>query len=130
MPPAKLTRAMRDALAVYGYLLLGAQKTGKAHAVFKGMRVLFPNDPHVAKSLALTSLAAGEATKALALAEEERPGASDDDALALDIVRGKALFALGRPDEAQRVFERVLVRRAAASPIAPAVSTPSGGKRS
>ena len=94
----KLRRDARDALAVYGYLLLSAQQTAKAHAVFKGMRVLFPDDAHVAKSLAMTSRATGDAAAALALADE---------------ARGKALFALGRAEEARAALGQSLARRAA-----------------
>ena len=53
----RIRRDARDALAVYGYLLLSARQFVKAHAVFKGMRVLFTDDSHVTKSLAMTSLA-------------------------------------------------------------------------
>jgi len=109
----KLRRDVRDALAVYGYLLLAAGQKEKAHAVFKGMRVLFPDDAHVAKSLAVTSLAAGDPQSALALADEARGRGSDEDAAALDAVRGKALYALGRLDEARTALGQSLARRAA-----------------
>jgi predicted Zn-dependent protease len=108
----KLRRDARDALAVYGYLLLSAQQTAKAHAVFKGMRVLFPDDPHVTKSLAMTSLATGDAAAALALADEVRGKAGEDDLAAIDALRGKALFALGRADEARAALGQSLTRRA------------------
>ena len=109
----KLRRDVRDALAVYGYLLLSAGKMEKAHAVFRGMRVLFPDDAHVAKSLAMTSLAAGDAQSALALADEARGKGSDEEVAALDAVRGKALYALGRFDEARTALGQSLARRAA-----------------
>ena len=108
----KLRRDARDALAVYGYLLLSAQQTEKAHAVFKGMHVLFPDDAHVAKSLAMTSLATGDAAAALALADEVRKAAGENDLAAIDALRGKALFALGRADEARTALGQSLARRA------------------
>jgi predicted Zn-dependent protease len=109
----RIRRDVRDALAVYGYLLLSAQQAAKAHAVFKGMHVLMPDDLHVTKSLAMTSLATGDAAAALALADEARAKASDEDLAALDALRGKALFALGRADEARAALGQSLARRAA-----------------
>lgn len=111
----RLRRDARDALAVYGYLLLQARQMEKAHAVFKGMRVLFPDDLHVAKSLAMTSLAIGDPTAALALADEAHVTAPPEDAAALDAVRSKALYALGRVDEARTALSRSLTRRAEAT---------------
>jgi hypothetical protein len=106
---------VRDALAIYGYLLLSARKIGKAHALFKGMRVLFPEDVHIAKSLALTALASGDAEAAVAIAEQARGAAKGDDALLLDVVRGKAMYALGRSDEARHLLESALSNRTRAS---------------
>ena len=109
----RIRRDVRDALAVYGYLLLSAQQSARAHAVFKGMHVLLPDDVHVTKSLAMTSLATGDAAAALALADEARTKAAEDDLAAIDALRGKALFALGRTDEARAALGQSLARRAA-----------------
>ena len=79
------------------------------------MRVLFPDDLQVIKSLAVTSLAAGDAEGALALADELRAKAGAEDMAALDAVRGKALFALGRVDEARGALTRSLTLRATAA---------------
>jgi tetratricopeptide (TPR) repeat protein len=111
----RIRRDVRDALAVYGYMLLSAQQMEKAHAVFKGMRVLLPDDAHVAKSLAVTTLAAGDAAAALALVDEARKAAGDEELAALDALRGKALFALGRADEARAALGQSLARRAGRS---------------
>jgi predicted Zn-dependent protease len=108
---AQPTREVRDSLAVYGYQLLQARQTAKAHTVFRGMKVMFPNDVYVAKSLCITSLALGDAEGALTLAEALRPTANDDDVDALDVVRGKALARLGRADEARMVLEGALRHR-------------------
>ena len=118
----RIRRDVRDALAVYGYLLLSAQQMEKAHAVFKGMRVLLPDDAHVAKSLAMTTLAAGDAAAALALADEARANAGDDELAALDALRGKALFALGRADEARAALGQSLARRAGRSDGTPSTN--------
>jgi predicted Zn-dependent protease len=117
-------RDMRDALAVYGYALLSARHTAKAHDVFRGMRALYPDDTYVAKCLAVTSLAMGDAAGALALADRTRPIAAGDDRLTLDFVRGKALFALGRPDEARASLGRVLAHYAATA----ATPAPTNGR--
>ena len=111
--PPRNTTDVRDALAVYGYLLLTAQQTAKAHAVFKGMHVMFPDDVHVTKSLALTSLATGDPQAAVTLAESVRAAVSEEERMALDVVRGKALHALGRPDEARQLLEAALTARRA-----------------
>ena len=126
MPLPKLRREVRDALAVYGHLLLSAQQAAKAHALFKGMRVLFPDDSHVAKSLAVTSLATGDAQGALALVDTVRAEASAEDMAALDTVRGKALFALGRVDEARAALTEGLARRMA--PTRPPATPRTNGK--
>jgi Flp pilus assembly protein TadD len=96
---------------MYGYLLLAARKTEKAHALFRGMRVLLPGDVHVAKCLAMTALATGDAKGAVAIAEQLRGTAQGDDAVVLDVVCGKALYALGRVDEARRLLETALSSR-------------------
>ena len=115
-------RDMRDALALYGYVLLAARHTAKAHAVFRGMHALFPADTHAAKCLAVTSLATGDAAGALALADRTRDSAAGDDLMTLDFVRGKALFALGRGEEARSSLTRVLEEYAGATvPAARAV---------
>jgi predicted Zn-dependent protease len=118
----RIRRDVRDALAVYGYMLLSAQQMEKAHAVFKGMRVLLPDDTHVAKSLAVTTLAAGDAAAALALVDEARKAAGDEELAALDALRGKALFALGRADEAQAALGQSLARRAGRSSGTPSTN--------
>lgn len=118
----RIRRDVRDALAVYGYLLLSTQQMEKAHAVFKGMRVLLPDDAHVAKSLAVTTLAAGDAAAALALVDEARKAAGDDELAALDALRGKALFALGRADEARAALGQSLARRAGRSDGTPSLN--------
>lgn len=112
---------MRDALAVYGHILLTSRKMAEAHAVFRGMQVLFPDDLHVAKSLAVTALRTGDAQSAVTIAEQARGRAEGDDALMLDLVRGKALHALGRADEARRLLEAALSRRDA-RPVAGAAA--------
>lgn len=108
----RIRRDVRDALAVYGHLLLSGRQVEKAHALFKGMRVLLPEDIHVVKSLAMTSLATGDAAAALALADEVRGKVGEQELAAVDALRGKALFALGRTDEARAALGQSLARRA------------------
>jgi hypothetical protein len=60
----------------------------------------------------MTSLATGDAAAALALADGLRGTAADSDLAALDALRGKALFALGRADEARAALGQSLARRA------------------
>lgn len=115
MPPPRLTREMRDALAVYGHLLLTARQVDKAHALFEGMRELFPDDAYVTRNLAVTTLASGDAALALALADEARDAGTPDEAAAMDILRSKALFALGRNDEARASLDRALAWRSGAA---------------
>jgi predicted Zn-dependent protease len=123
MAPPKLTRDVRDALALYGYVLLSARHTEKAHAVFQGMHALFPDDTHVTKCLAVTSLATGNAEAAAALVDGIRGAVSADDRQTLDFVRGKAMFALGRAGEARTSLTRALTQRSA-SPATGAGSRP------
>jgi predicted Zn-dependent protease len=111
MPPPRLTREMRDALAIYGHLLQTARQVEKAHALFVGMRELFPGDAYVTRNLAFTTLAAGDAAAALALADEARAAGTPDEAAAMDILRSKALLALGRLDEARASLGRALAWR-------------------
>lgn len=115
MPPPRLTREMRDALAVYGHLLLTAQQVDRAHALFEGMRELFPGDAHVTRNLAVTTLAVGDAAAALVLADEARAAGTPDEAAAMDILRSKALLALGRVEEARASLDRALAWRSGAA---------------
>jgi predicted Zn-dependent protease len=105
-------RDVRDALAVYGHLLLDAQQVTKAHAVFEGMAVLFPDDALVSRSLAVTSLALGRPQVAVEHALRARDGATGVEAVAIDVVRARALAALGRQDEARSVMAAALTARA------------------
>jgi predicted Zn-dependent protease len=105
---------MRDALAIYGHVLLSAKQVEKAHALFAGMRELFPGDAFVTRNLAFTSLASGDANAALALADEARAVGTPAEAAAMDILRSKALLALGRSDEARASLGRALDWRTAA----------------
>jgi hypothetical protein len=57
----------------------------------------------------------------LALADEARATADAEDLAALDALRGKALFALGRLDEARNALTRSLTLRATTT----AAATPS-----
>jgi hypothetical protein len=76
------------------------------------MSVLFPEDRHVSISLAVASLALGASADALTLADGLMAGASADEQRILDFVRGKALFAAGRGEEARAAFLRGLAPRA------------------
>jgi predicted Zn-dependent protease len=108
---------MRDALAVYGHLLLSCRQFAKAHAVFKGMAVLFPDDALVVRSLGMTSLALGQPEAALTYATRAKSGSAEEEAVAVELVRARALAALGRESEARAAMGEVLVARSNSRPI-------------
>lgn len=108
----KLSEQSKDALGVLAFLLLNGRKVDKAHAIFQGLHLLFPEDTQVTKSLALTSYATGDPETALRHVEASRPHAeTPEDLLALDILRGQALYAVGREAEARELLNAVLERR-------------------
>ena len=117
MPPPKVDRTMRDALAVYGHLLFTCRQFAKAHAVFKGMAVLFPDDALVVRSLSVTSLALGQPDAALAYATRARNGSAEEEAVAAGLVRAHALAALGRESEARSAMSEVLAARSNRRPV-------------
>ncbi|MBV8190018.1 MAG: hypothetical protein JO339_22435 [Alphaproteobacteria bacterium] len=117
MPLPKVDRVMRDALAVYGHLLFECRQVAKAHAVFRGMAVLFPDDALVARSLGVTSLALGQPDLALAQATRARNGSIGDDAVAVEFVRARALSALGREREARAAMSTALAARSSRRPV-------------
>jgi hypothetical protein len=117
MPPPKVDRAVRDALAVYGHLLFTCRQFTKAHALFKGMAILFPDDALVVRSLAVTSLALGRPDAALAYATKARNESAEEEAVAVELVRAHALAALGRDSEAKAAMSKVLVARSGGPPV-------------
>lgn len=109
----KLSEQSKDALGVLAFLLLNGRKVDKAHAIFQGLHLLFPDDAHVTKSLALTSYAMGEPETALRYVEASRPHVeTPEEHLALDILRGQVLHALGREAEARDLLNATLEQRA------------------
>lgn len=108
----KQSAEVRDALVVYGYALVASRRYEAARALYSGMSVLFPEDRYVSVSLAVASLACGASADALALADDLMASASAEERSILDFVRGKALFAAGRGEEARDAFLRGLAPRA------------------
>ena len=107
----KRSMEIRDALAVYGYTLMSSRKYESACELYRGMAVLFPDDRHVSVSLVVASHAAGHAADTLSLAERLMPTASAQELAILDYIRGKALFATGRREQALEAFTGALTRR-------------------
>ena len=112
----ELTAAQRDALWNLGYVYLRHRQADKARTVFAALCALFPHQPAFALALAYAELLAGRPRQALAGLDRTRQQQPQQTALGgaeavLRLLRGRALAALGRDDEARRELQHYLQAR-------------------
>ena len=108
-----LSSEHRDALRLFGYLLLRQQCYPDAVAVFRGLLATDPSDRHARRSLIYAYLASNEAEHALELAGTYAPQAGDPATATIHLLRAQALWRLGRPQEARQHLERFIEMRRA-----------------
>lgn len=100
-----LDSASTDFLSLLAYAYLRNGKAAKAVAVLEGTQVLRPRDPWISRSLAYAHLLAADYNRAIAQAERHVRSHGADRGL--DLIRSRALFSLGRRDEASRIIDKM-----------------------
>lgn len=94
-----------DFLSLLAYAYLRNGKAAKAVTVLEGMQVLRPRDAWISRSLAYAHLLAADYNRAIAQAERHVRAHGADRGL--DLIRSRALFSLGRRDEAARIIDKM-----------------------
>ncbi|MFO1349151.1 MAG: tetratricopeptide repeat protein [Gammaproteobacteria bacterium] len=98
----------KDILAVLGYFFLEHGQTDKALILLEALDTLCPKEEEVAKSLSYAYLQAGRYQDALDAAA--RAAAARDD-IFIHLLRGKALWGLGKTTEARACLQRYCEER-------------------
>ncbi|BDV01943.1 hypothetical protein TDMWS_20280 [Thermodesulfomicrobium sp. WS] len=97
-----LTQEETEYLKVVAYTLLRYGKWEKAWALYEALEALVPEDPQMAKGLALAGVQTGRFAQALARVERWlREASSAEEGKAARILRARILWAMGRRDEAR-----------------------------
>lgn len=92
----------KEFLLVLGYFYLQNRKPAKALVLFKALAELFSEDLNVVKALSYACMLCGDHDKALSLAERFLSESNTDDDEALGrLLKGKALWGMGRREEAR-----------------------------
>lgn len=97
-----MDRRSADFLSLLAYAYLRNGKAAKALTLLDCLGRLAPETPGLTRSLAYASLLAGDYTRALKLTE----GAPLKDDPFDQMIRSRALYAVGRRDEAQQLAEK------------------------
>lgn len=116
-PPAvsPLSEDQLDALYVLGYSFIQHRQNDKAMTLFEALAALYPDDPHVQKSLSYVYLCArrygdalvqAEAWQAQADASAEPLSATDVAGMAL--LQSRALWGLDRAGDAREQLRRFI----------------------
>lgn len=98
----------KDILSVLGYFFLEHGQADKALVLLEALGALFPEDPGIAKALSYAYLQAGRYRDAL---DAAGPATAEQDSVFIHLLRGKALWGLGRVDEARACLARYLAPR-------------------
>lgn len=106
--PVPLPVEQKIALDRFAYLLLYYGRWKEAALILESLLALFPGDAMNAQRLAYVSLAQGEFVRALALTEMCLDAArrTPRSPSSLLLLRSRALFSLGRKEEAGESFRR------------------------
>lgn len=94
----------KDFLAVLGHCFLQCGQYERARVVFEGMVALFPDDTRALASLGYVLGRLDQPAAALEAIERlDRLPLTAADQIFSRLLRGRALWALGRHDEARRI---------------------------
>jgi Flp pilus assembly protein TadD len=97
----------REFLSVLGHFYLQHGQVGKALTLLRASVVLAPDDLALLRMLSWAYLRAGDAGRALDTAGRYgAAGGDESDPSPIHLIRARALWQLGRHDEARRLFER------------------------
>ena len=104
-----MNQSHKDILAVLGYFFLCNGKVPKAHAVFKALCELFPDEPRFSKSLSYTHLLMGEYEQAVRQGEKcIRNGSNDADRAACHLLLSKGYRGTGQTEKARYMLNRFM----------------------
>jgi tetratricopeptide (TPR) repeat protein len=102
-----MTAAARDFLGLLGFVFLEHGQAEKAVAVFEALSALAPDDAAASQRLGFAYLLGRRHAEALRHAEAHLDRfPTDPDLDAVRRLRGRALWHLGRPNEARRAAAR------------------------
>jgi type III secretion protein Y len=107
-----VTADQREYLALLAWFYLQHGEPQKALVLLRAGARLAPDDLQILKSLAFAELAVGDAGGALASIERfARAGGEAGPGSPIQLIRAKALLALGRGIEARDCFRRFVAAR-------------------
>lgn len=105
-----LTRDQLESLFVLGYSLIQHCQTERAICLFEALYQLYPQNVHIARSLAYVALCAGRFDQAWELLEKIRlcadPGSVKEPGMLL--LESRALWGLGRIEPARLALQHFL----------------------
>ncbi len=105
--------AQEDLLRVLAHVYLEHQRPEKAIILLEALAVFHPGARHLLKPLALAYLAAGRYEDGATAAQRFLNGAADGETVApMYIIESRALWALGRKEDARRSVRRFIEARA------------------
>ncbi|PTY00803.1 hypothetical protein DB346_14430 [Verrucomicrobia bacterium LW23] len=130
-----MRESQKEYLLILAHLFLEHEHFEKARILLVALRELFPADPGVARALSYCYYRLGFYEEALGEAEASlEMDMPDDSARSMAVanishfLRGKALWALGREEEAQDALSLYFSRQQPRLP-APRVELPNGAAR-
>ena len=97
----------KEVLQILADVYLQQSQTDKAVTLLEALYHLYPNDAAVAKALSYAYLLAGRAEDTLAMSDVFlRLAGSSSDSNPILLIRSKALWTLGRVEEARTTLNR------------------------
>jgi Flp pilus assembly protein TadD len=107
-----LSPDQREFLGVLGHFYLQHGQVEKALTLLRASVVLAPDDQGLLKMLSWAYLRAGDAGRALDTAGRYGAAGGDQgEGSPIQLIRARALWQLGRHDEARHLFERFIAAR-------------------
>ena len=97
----------KDILSALAFFFLEHDQPDKALTLLEALRTVFPEDPSIAKSVSYAYLQVGRPQDAL---DAAGPTSAGQDG-ACHLLRGKALWGLGRVAEARACLDQYLATR-------------------
>ena len=102
-----LSEAQKESLQVLADVYLNQSQSEKAVILLEALHDLYPQDPSVVKALSYAYLLAGRPEDALTMSDVFlRLAGSSPDSNPILLIRGQALWALGRVEEARTTMAR------------------------
>jgi|AACY02.18.fsa_nt_gi hypothetical protein len=98
----------KETLALLAYLYIVHFKYDKALNLLKALHILYPDDSDITRTLAYAYLKNDEFSAALRMAEASiKEGMDHEKVLAANLIKGKALWGLGKEEAARHTFQNL-----------------------